>query len=111
MNISYNGYEVSTLTMVCDETVKQGMAVTVKEDGIVYPCGEDDSFCGYAVNVRCGYAGVQFSGFVKMSAATEITPGMNKLGVNANGEITEKDTGRECIVIMNYPDSTVGFIF
>lgn len=110
MNISYNGFNAKTLTITCDESVAEGMAVTIREDGSVYPCGEDDSFCGYAVNVRGGYAGVQFSGFVKMKSAGEIAPGMKKLGVDAEGNITEKDTGRECIVIINYPDGTVGFI-
>lgn len=111
MNIAYNGYCEASLTMLCDETLEQGMAVTIKEDGMAYPCKEGDSFCGYAVNVRNKYAGVQFSGFVRMKSAGEILPGMKKLSVNKNGEITEAEEGRECVVIMNYDDQTVGFIF
>ncbi len=111
MNIAYNGYNENLLTMPCDSALEQGMAVTVKEDGKAYPCMEGDVFCGFAASVRGNYAGVQFSGFVRMKADGEIPAGMKKLTVGAEGRITEGAEGRECIVLENYEDQTVGFIF
>ena len=109
MNVSYNGFMENTLTMEADATLEAGVAVTVGEDGKVYPCKEGDALCGYAVNVREGYACVQLAGFVSMKRAGNILPGMRKLSADAEGRVCENAQGRECLVLANDGEN-VGFI-
>jgi len=109
MNVSYMGYNEAVLTLEADSTLEAGMAVTVKEDGKAHPCLEGDALCGYAVNVREGYAAVQLQGFVNMPSQEEIAPGMKKLSVNAQGQVFEDAQGRECLVLSSDGEYT-GFI-
>lgn len=109
MNVSYNGFGENILTMECDEGLKAGMLVTIKDDGKVYGATQGDVICGYAVNVREGYAAVQVEGFVNVSSEGEVKPGMKKLSVTADGKLTEDAQGREFLVLSTDGEYT-GFI-
>ena len=109
MNTSYMGFNENVMTVEADENLKAGDIVTINTQGVATPAKEGDAICGYCTNAREGFAAVQFTGFVKAKCAGAVTAGMKKLGVDAQGRITEDAQGRELLVMCADTDS-VGFI-
>lgn len=109
MNVSFNGFNENTITMEASSVLKAGDLVTVSAQGVACPCKEGDAICGYAVNVRDGYAAVQVAGFVKVQGASTVTAGLKKLSVDTNGKVAEDAQGREFLVLCADTDG-VGFI-
>lgn len=109
MNVSFKGFNENTITMQADAALKAGDLVTVSEEGIACVCEEGGAICGYAVNVRDGYAAVQVAGYVEAAAGGALTAGIKKLSVDANGKAAENAQGREFLVLCADADS-IGFI-
>lgn len=110
MNVNFNGLEENVVTFEADSTVTQaGMLVKMKASGTVEACSAGDSFCGVAVNVRDGYAGVLVKGYVSCPANAEISVGYQKLACSDVSTVSQNESGREYLVI-DSDENTVGFI-
>ncbi|MEE1104932.1 MAG: hypothetical protein UH083_03130, partial [Ruminococcus sp.] len=75
MNVNFNGYGENVLTFIADSSLTEpGGFVKMTADGTVGKCSAGDIFCGVCVGLRGGYAAVQMSGYVTMSAASAKIP-------------------------------------
>lgn len=111
MNISFKGFDEKAVTFEADSTLKKaGVAVTVKANGKVAPCAEDDRICGVALSVRDGYAAVLLRGYAELPYSGNIAPGFQNLAVNENGKIEINEDGREILVVSVNSDGTAGII-
>lgn len=110
MNLSFNGFNENTLTFEAEDTLTQaGVAVKITAEGKVAPCEEGDKICGYAVNVREGYAAVQLKGFAAFPKEGDITPGWQTIAATASGKVTVSESGTEMLVVAVDAD-TAGII-
>ena len=109
MNVSYNGFGENILTMECDEGLKAGVLVTLKDDGKVYGAKDGDAICGYAVNVREGYAAVKLAGYAELPVESAVNVGFVKLSAASGTALKEDTNGRECLVVSSGTD-TIGVI-
>ena len=61
------------------------------------PCQAGDSFCGLVVNVREGFAGVQFAGLAQVSYSGDSAPvcGWNALVADGTGGVSVAEPAAE----------------
>ena len=67
--ISFEGIGQQVATFEAAAGVTAGHVVKMADNGKVSKCSEGDDFCGVALNVRGGCAGVQLRGFVTLNCA------------------------------------------
>lgn len=100
MNVNFNGYGENVATFMADSSITEaGVPVKIIADGTVAKCEADDVFCGVCVGVRNGYAAVQLSGYVTVSATEKIPVGYQTLAASADGNVAVNASGRELLVI------------
>lgn len=61
--VSFEDIGMVTATFTAREDVKSGQVVKITGNGEVGACADGDAFCGLALSVRSGFAGVQVKGF------------------------------------------------
>lgn len=110
MNVGYNGFNEKIITFEADGTLDSaGVLVSLTEDGKAKKAEAQDTICGYGVNLRGEYCGVQVEGYVAVPQDGTVKCGMRKLSVDSEGRVTLSDTGREVLVVFTDGD-TAGFI-
>lgn len=98
--VSFEGIGEMVATFYAQEGVAAGEVVKISGDSTVGACADGDRFCGVAVNVKDGCAGVQVKGFAKVSCAdSAVTVGYVKLGADGNGGVKKAADGEEYLVI------------
>jgi hypothetical protein len=97
--VSFDGIGEKLVTFYAGEDVKVGQVVKVSEDSTVGPCADGDKFCGVAVNLRGGCAGVQMEGFAQVTCEdTAVTVGYVTLAADGKGGVKKADAGKEYLV-------------
>lgn len=110
MNLSFNGFGENTLTFEADTTLTQaGVLVTLNEQGKAAMAQAGDKICGYAQNVRAGYAAVQLKGFVSVPKEGEITPGWQTVSATDEGKLVADENGIKVLVVC-VDDDAAGII-
>lgn len=110
MNLSFNGFGENTLTFEADSTLTQaGVLVTLTSEGKAAKAKEGDKICGFATNVRAGYAAVQLKGFVSVPKEGELTPGWQTVSASAEGKVVADEDGTQVLVVC-VEDGTAGII-
>ena len=99
MDISFNGFENSTVTFLTDEKIPSGTAVTVTENGKAAPSGNGDIPIGVAVNSTDTHVCVCVRGAVKMLCDSNVGAGYLNIGTDSNGKLTENEYGPGKFVI------------
>ena len=112
MNVSFFGFNESSITFTADESVISGAPVKVSDNGTVTACAVNDDFCGVATDVRGGCATVQMSGYVKMNySGNAPSLGYTGLAAGADGTVCANEGGRVHLVTdLDKTTSTVGFM-
>ena len=85
--ISFDGIGQELVTFEAASGVTAGHVVKLTDNGKVAKCDAGDAFCGAALNVRGGYAGVQLRGFVTLKCAGSETVGYNSLVADGSGGV------------------------
>ena len=100
MKVSFEGIGEMVATFAVAEDMEKGCMVKLDEAGCVRPCADGDEFIGMAVNVRQGYAGVQFSGMAQVaySGAAPVC-GWAKLSADGKGGVKADENGHEYLVV------------
>ncbi len=110
MNLSFNGFNENVLTFEADSTLERaGVFVKFTSEGKVAPCEQGEKICGYAVNVRDGFAAVQLKGYVCAPKEGTVDYGYQGVGVTASGKLTADASGTQVLVVSADAD-TVGII-
>lgn len=108
MEIKFNGYMESVLTLECTSTVDAGDLVKMSASGKVTKAAANDDFVGVCVGVSDGYAAVQLNGYVETAKTGTVNVGYNKLAAASSG-VKTAESGIDRLVIYS-DDTTVGFI-
>ena len=87
--ISFEGIGQQVATFEAAAGVTAGHVV----NGKVSKCSEGDNFCGVALNVRGGCAGVQLRGFVTLNCAGTETVGYVNLVADGSGGVKKAASG------------------
>lgn len=77
--VSFEDIGMVTATFTAREDVKPGQVVKITGNGEVGACTDGDAFCGLALSVRSGFAGVQVKGFACLPTSGTVTLGRVKL--------------------------------
>lgn len=110
MNFNFNGFNENVLTIEADSKLdKAGVFVKFTAEGKVTPCTQGDKICGYAVNVRDGYAAVQLKGYVCADSDGGVDCGWQFVSVTTDGKLTIDADGMQVLVISAGSD-TAGII-
>ncbi len=99
MDISFNGFENSTVTFLTDEKIPAGTAVTMADTGRVMPSVSGDIPIGIAVSSTETHVCVCVKGAVKMPCDSNVTVGYLNIGTDENGRLTENEYGPGKFVI------------
>lgn len=112
MNVSFFGFNESSITFEADDSVVIGAPVKVIDNGVVTACADGDTFCGIATDVRSGYATVQMTGYVKMTYSGEAPAlGYTTIVAGAGCAVRDGEDGKLCLVTdIDKTASTVGFM-
>ncbi|MBQ2774712.1 MAG: hypothetical protein IJF40_02320 [Clostridia bacterium] len=112
MSISVNGFGENVLTFKAAGGLTSGVPVKVSANDTVAACAASNIFCGVAVEVSGGYAGVQLTGFVTLPyTGTAPTVGLTALSANGNGGVKADSNGNKYLVTnVNTTASTVSFM-
>ena len=107
--VSFEGIGEMVATFYAGEGVNAGEVVKINDDSTVGACAEGDRFCGVAVNVKDGYAGVQVKGFAKVKCAdSNVTVGYAQLGADGDGGVKKVVSGGdEYLVVADDGDGNV----
>lgn len=101
--VSFEGVGEVAATFFAESGVKAGQVVKLSGDGTVAACGAGDRFCGVALSVREGCAGVQTGGYAAVNCAdSTVTVGYVTLTADVNGGVKKKsadDAGQEFLVV------------
>ncbi len=110
MNLSFNGFNENVLTFEADSTLETaGVFVKFTSEGKVAPCTQGDKICGFAVNVRSGFAAVQLKGYVCAPKEGELGFGWQGIAATAQGKVAADESGTQVLVVSADAD-TVGII-
>ena len=104
--ISFEDIGGVVATCYASEGVTGGQVVKLTGNGTVGRCAAGDSFCGVALEPRCGIAGVQFKGFVTVGCTGSLTPGWATLAADGNGGVKSASSGVKAQVICVNSDGT-----
>lgn len=113
MDISFLGYDEKVATFEADSTLEAGDLVKLNANFKVEPADTDgDVFCGKAVNVRGGYAGVQLGGYMTADYSGTVTLGYQTVAIDGNGKVEVAATGGNKVLVINIDttNSKIGFI-
>lgn len=91
--ISFEGIGQQVATFEAAAGVTAGHVVKMADNGKVSKCSEGDDFCGVALNVRGGCAGVQLRGFVTLNCAGTETVGYVNLVADGSGGVKKAASG------------------
>lgn len=107
--VAFDGIGETVATFYTEGTVTAGEVVKVSDDSSVSACASGDRFCGVAVSVKDGCAGVQVKGFARVSSAdSSITAGYVNLEADGNGGVQKAaNGGDEYLVIAADTDSVI----
>ena len=100
--VSFEGIGEVIATFYAAGGVEAGQVVKLTEDSTVGPCAAGEEFCGVALSVNGGCAGVQAAGFAAVPCAdSTVTVGWGKLTADGSGGVKKAgtgDKGREYLV-------------
>ena len=99
--ISFDGIGQELVTFEAASGVTAGHVVKMADNGKVSKCSEGDDFCGVALNVRNGYAGVQLRGFVTLKCAGSETVGYNSLVADGSGGVKKATSGGVNVLVVS----------
>ncbi|MGN0452771.1 MAG: hypothetical protein ACI4GZ_03110 [Ruminococcus sp.] len=109
-NICFKGFGENIVTFEADSALTvAGVPVKVVANGKVAPAANGEKFCGVAVSVRDGYAGVQLHGYVELPLSGTAAVGYQSVAAGASGKVKVAEDGKEVLVLFANGD-TVGFI-
>ena len=97
--ISFEGIGQVMATFHAQEGVTAGQVVKVTANGTVAGCAAGDDFCGVALNVRGGCAGVQLGGFVTLKCAGTESAGYMNLCADGNGGVKAAESGGKTVLV------------
>ena len=103
--ISFDGIGQELVTFEAASGVTAGHVVKLTDNGKVAKCDAGDAFCGAALNVRGGYAGVQLRGFVTLNCAGDETVGYVSLVADGSGGVKKASRGGVSTLVVSV-DST-----
>lgn len=83
--VSFEDIGMVTATFAAREDMKPGQVVKITGNGEVGACTDGDAFCGLALSVRSGFAGVQVKGFACLPTSGTVTLGRVKLAADGTG--------------------------
>ena len=110
MNVNFSGYNENVVTFETDDSaVIMGAPVKMTASDTVGVCGDSDTFCGVALNVRNGYAAVQLSGYIELPTDETFEVGYKKIACANGSKVKSSTTGREYLVV-HAESGIVGFI-
>ena len=95
--VSFEDIGMVTATFTAREDVKPGQVVKITGNGEVGACTDGDAFCGLALSVRSGFAGVPTSGTV--------TLGRVKLAADGTGGVKPVSTGGTEVLVVSADNS------
>ena len=99
--ISFDGIGQEVATFEAGSGVAAGHVVKLTDNGKVGKCAEGDAFCGMALNVRGGCAGVQLRGFVTLNCAGSETVGYATLCADGQGGVKKATTGGVSVLVVS----------
>ena len=99
--ISFEGIGQQVATFEAAAGVTAGHVVKMADNGKVSKCSEGDGFCGVALNVRGGCAGVQLRGFVTLKCAGSETVGYNSLVADGSGGVKKATSGGVNVLVVS----------
>jgi len=99
--VSFEGIGEMVATFYAEDGVMAGQVVKISDDSTVSACADGDRFCGVAVNVKDGCAGVQVKGFAKVSCAdSTVTVGYVTLAADGNGGVKKVTSGGDKYLVV-----------
>lgn len=102
MEYSFSGFGENAATFSAGTDVVAGAPVKMTANATVGTCADGDDFCGVALNVRCGYAAVQLSGYVSLPySGTAPSVGWQNLKAAAGGKIQTASTGGRSLLVVD----------
>ena len=99
MKMSFEDIGAVVATCQAGEGVQGGDVVIMTDKAAVGPCADGGKFCGVALQPRCGMAGVQFKGFMKVKSEGALTVGWAKLVGDGKGGVRAAADGVEALVV------------
>lgn len=99
--ISFEGIGQVMATFLAEEGVKAGQVVKVTDNGTVAACTAGEAFCGLALNVRGGCAGVQLRGFVTLQCAGTESTGYVCLCADGEGGVKQSESGGVSMLVVS----------
>ena len=99
--ISFDGIGQEVATFEAASGVTAGHVVKMADNGKVSKCSEGDDFCGVALNVRGGCAGVQLRGFVTLKCAGTETVGYVSLVADGSGGVKKATSGGVSVLVVS----------
>ena len=94
--VSFEDIGMVTATFAAREDMKPGE---------VGACTDGDAFCGLALSVRSGFAGVQVKGFACLPTSGTVTLGRVKLAADGTGGVKPVSTGGTEVLVVSADNS------
>ena len=106
--VSFAGIGEVMATFYAGEDVKAGHVVKLGGDSTVAACADGEGFCGVAVSVKEGCAGVQVEGFADLSCSDSgVAVGRVALAADGSGGVKKAAGGQEYWVVANDGAGTI----
>ena len=93
--VSFEDIGMVTATFAAREDMKPGQVA----------CTDGDAFCGLALSVRSGFAGVQVKGFACLPTSGTVTLGRVKLAADGTGGVKPVSTGGTEVLVVSADNS------
>ena len=103
--VSFEDIGMVTATFTAREDVKTGQVVKITGNGEVGACADGDAFCGLALSVRSGFAGVQVKGFACVPTSGTVTLGRVKLAADGAGGVKPASAGGTEVLVVSADNS------
>jgi hypothetical protein len=108
MEYSFSGFGENAATFRAGADVAAGIPVKMTGNAAVGACADGDDFCGVALNVRCGSAAVQLSGYASLPySGTKPSVGWQNFKAAEGGKIQVASTGGRSLLVVDV-DETAG---
>lgn len=106
MKYSFDGFGENVATFGAQNGVAPGMPVKMTANGTVGACGAGDSFCGVALNVRCGSSAVQLGGYVRLPyGGTAPVVGWQSLAAAGSGKVQTASSGGRSLLVVDVDEA------
>ena len=99
--VSFEDIGMVTATFAAREDMKPGQVVKITGNGEVGACTDGDAFCGLALSVRSGFAGVQVKGVACLPTSGTVTLGRVKLAADGTGGVKPVSTGGTEVLVVS----------